>query len=1022
MVRALKIFAIIFASIVLILGIAASVLVWVVFTPEKITPIVEKELAKQLLCETKLERVELTIFSTFPEFGLKIDGLEMRHPKFTAPNDTLLRAKSFVATIDIQAFVKQNQVIIRTISANELFLNAYVDIAGNANFDITAPSDDSTAFEIPFDLLDISEMKLKNSAIKYNDLASKMAFEIDDFQLSSKLNLYNNLLNADIDAQGNDMLFALDTIIYVNRKDIELKTPISFDIKKLIANLSKSKVQLGDVEFVMDFDLHMLPDTMHLNLEIDAPKHNVSSVLALIPPTYEKVLEGMTLNGDIAFVAMLNGAVAKNLLPHFKLNLNVDKASFTYEGLPLQLKEVNGDVVVDMDLNDEKKWFVDLPNFDARTHLSKFSGRMRIADLMGDMLFNMHLRTNFNLADAKPFIPKDMNVAAAGFVSGTAGMNFRMSHMMNMTLAKINLDAKLRLNDFVANYDTLLLKTKDALVDLKMPGKNKTAQFADVKIKSDKLYAEQGKLNKIDIAGFATQLAMTDPMKTTEFFTVLGDFDAANLLADAFDMQANVQNGKGDFSFAMHMSDTTQLPIFETDMTVGKLKANTDSMRLDVELAKAKFAYKPEFKGSKKPKMTLLYESEKLLANMGEQQIKSDKIFVDAVITTEAEQGNSLLQWVPVGDLQMTNGRIQLPEIEDIIRIPTISLHFKPDEFLVKESRMIIAKSDFKLDGILSNFRAYSKNEGLLKGDFNFNSNLTDVNHLMKLSSGFGVEDSLKTETSTESFTFMVPKGVDLTLNANVEKALLSGDTATDVRGKLTIKDGNMLLESILFTASAAKMQLSALYRTPRKNHLYAGLDFHLLDIEIAELLRMIPDIDTIMPMLRSFDGKAEFHLAFETYLDSAYNLKKSTLRGVSSVTGQDLVLMDGETFSEIAKMLRFNKKTENRVDSLSAEFTIFRNEVDIYPFQIVMDKYKAVIAGKHSLDMDFDYHISVTDSPLPFRLGVDVKGRSGKMTYKPAKVRYANLYRPAQRREIDTKQMEMREVFRKALQDNVKR
>ena len=149
MIRALKIFAIIIVSIVLMLSIAASVLVWVVFTPEKITPIVEKQLAKQLLCETKLERVELTIFSTFPEFGLKIDGLEMRHPKFAAPNDTLLRAKSFVATIDIQAFLKQNQVIIRTLSANELYLNAYVDIAGNANFDITAPSEDTTAFEIP---------------------------------------------------------------------------------------------------------------------------------------------------------------------------------------------------------------------------------------------------------------------------------------------------------------------------------------------------------------------------------------------------------------------------------------------------------------------------------------------------------------------------------------------------------------------------------------------------------------------------------------------------------------------------------------------------------------------------------------------------------------------------------------------------------------------------------------------------------------------------------------------------------
>lgn len=104
-------------------------------------------------------------------------------------------------------------------------------------------------------------------------------------------------------------------------------------------------------------------------------------------------------------------------------------------------------------------------------------------------------------------------------------------------------------------------------------------------------------------------------------------------------------------------------------------------------------------------------------------------------------------------------------------------------------------------------------------------------------------------------------------------------------------------------------MQLTAMYRTPRKNHLFMGFDYHMLNIEIEELMDMIPELDSIMPMLRSFKGKGEFHLAMETYTDSLYNLKKSTLRGACSIKGQDLVLMDGETFTEIAKTLRFNKK-----------------------------------------------------------------------------------------------------------------
>jgi hypothetical protein len=267
----------------------------------------------------------------------------------------------------------------------------------------------------------------------------------------------------------------------------------------------------------------------------------------------------------------------------------------------------------------------------------------------------------------------------------------------------------------------------------------------------------------------------------------------------------------------------------------------------------------------------------------------------------------------------------------------------------------------------------------------------------------------------------MVPKKIDVILNANIRLATMGVDTATNIRGAVQVHDGILLLDGLTFDTPAARMQLTAMYRTPRKNHLFLGIDYHMMDVEISELLTMIPDIDTLMPMLRSFGGRGEFHIAAETYLDSLYNIKKSTLRGASSIKGNNLVLMDGQTFSEIAKKLRFNKKTENKVDSLSAEFTIFRNEIDIYPFLIVMDKYKAVIAGRHNFDMTFDYHVSVVDCPLPLKLGVDIKGNTDNLSYKLAKCRYAQYFRPSSRHEVESKQLELRKMIRETLAEKVR-
>jgi len=258
-------------------------------------------------------------------------------------------------------------------------------------------------------------------------------------------------------------------------------------------------------------------------------------------------------------------------------------------------------------------------------------------------------------------------------------------------------------------------------------------------------------------------------------------------------------------------------------------------------------------------------------------------------------------------------------------------------------------------------------------------------------------------------------------LNANIKLATIGVDTATNIKGAVQVHDGILLLDGLTFDTPAARMQLTAMYRTPRKNHLYLGIDYHMMDVEISELLTMIPDIDSLMPMLKSFGGRGEFHIAAETYLDSLYNIKKSTLRGAASIQGNNLVLMDGQTFSEIAKTLRFNKKTQNKVDSLSAEFTIFRNEIDVYPFLIVMDKYKAVIAGRHNFDMTFDYHVSVIDCPLPIKLGVDIKGNVDNLSYKLVKCRYAEYFRPTSRHEVESKQLELRQMIRQTLAEKMK-
>ena len=274
--------------------------------------------------------------------------------------------------------------------------------------------------------------------------------------------------------------------------------------------------------------------------------------------------------------------------------------------------------------------------------------------------------------------------------------------------------------------------------------------------------------------------------------------------------------------------------------------------------------------------------------------------------------------------------------------------------------------------------------------------------------------DSTKAETDP----FLVPTDVDLALTTHMREVEIFNQNAKDLKGGIYIKDGTVILDEVGFVCRAAKLQLTAMYRTPRRNHIYTGLDYHMIDVDIDELMTMIPNLEEMVPMLSSFKGAAQFHLAVETYLNSQYKPKMSTLRGAASLTGKDLVVLDGETFSKISKLLLFNKKTENKIDSINAELTIYKNEIDVYPLCVQMDNYMVALGGRHNTNMTFDYDINVLS---PIYLGVNVSGTMDDLQIKLAKCKFAQDFKPHWYQKADTQSRELRERIKQSMEKNVR-
>ena len=229
------------------------------------------------------------------------------------------------------------------------------------------------------------------------------------------------------------------------------------------------------------------------------------------------------------------------------------------------------------------------------------------------------------------------------------------------------------------------------------------------------------------------------------------------------------------------------------------------------------------------------------------------------------------------------------------------------------------------------------------------------------------------------------------------------------IHGEVVVRNQCVQLEDLVLKSSAANMSTSAVYRATDTVKAYAGFALQMHDIQVDSLVHLMPDLDTLFPMLRSFAGTVDFHIAADAWLDSTLMIDLPTLRGAAYLNGRNMVLMDGETFAEISKMLMFKNKERNMIDSISVDLSIKDGTVEIFPFMVEIDRYKAAVGGEHNIDMTFKYHISILKSPLPFKAGLDVSGNLDKMKFRITKAKYKDIFMPSKRAKVDSTQLNLK-------------
>ena len=1073
MKKAYKVTWISLASILGVVIIAVIIALYLVLSPKRLTSLVNKYAADFITCEYNIGKVDLTLFKTFPDVGLEINDLVLINPTKGWTTDTLAAIDECIVSVNLKKILFEDEIIVNSCQLNNGFVNAFFDKEGNNNFDIFPPDEatepETETAESSY-LIDLDALMLNNIKIRYTDLASNSAASINgltaivmanikDDVISSKILLSINDLTANIedttsikaaiknfnikgtvgmkgdditadasigtgalaflmtgdeslganlngfsvkykgvvnnyefikglaDLAIKDVTVAMDGEKYLDDANISFNSPLEFDMSKMDASFEKSQLRFNDI--IIDFmgNLAMGDPDITMDMSVNTNTMEIAKLINLIPESMRKeLLEGIAANGKIRLNTQIKGVYNEKSMPRIVADVTLNDGYVKMnEVLPYPITKLNTNVIANLDLNGRSD--VNLKSLRLRMNNTILAASGNVNDVLDKMLCDISVKGDVDFNDVKSFLPEEL--IAQGVVNADVNIKGRVDQFTELDLMNTKLNGKLKFKGLNIKYaDTINLKSSDLKVDFVLP--NPTSNSL------------RDGLAYVKLSGSDVNADITNMMTAA-----LNDFN----------IDAQVSN----------VLDSTSLTSVMADFGFKKIDFEMDDMVLHSNDATGS-AYLLPSANDNKTSYAAVYSSDSLVFAMGDQMyFATEALSLNAIADYDESEEELFLQWDPILDIDLSNAIFAMSDLSEQVMIPTIDLSYTEEGLNIGKSEFVLGNSKFNLDGTLTNIYDHFKDNQLLKGEFNFTSDYTDINQLMDIFNGMGSDEaetqSIADTTSAKGDTpFMVPYGVDIILHTAIKNAISGDMQIRNVGGDLTVKDGILVLQEMGFTSDAAEMQLTAIYKSKRANHLYAGFDFHLLNIDIAEMITMIPDLDTIVPMLKSFAGNAEFHFAAETNMKSDYSLKYSTLKAACSIEGKDLVVLDGETFDMIKRKLLFSKKTENKIDSLDVLFTVFKNEIDVYPFAVSMDKYTALIYGRHNLDMSYDYNIAVLNPPILNKLGIEIKGPDfDHMKYRVRRNKHKNILTPEKRNYKDEKVAEIKNIIANSLKDNVK-
>ncbi|MCJ7449527.1 MAG: hypothetical protein MUO72_17770 [Bacteroidales bacterium] len=523
--------------------------------------------------------------------------------------------------------------------------------------------------------------------------------------------------------------------------------------------------------------------------------------------------------------------------------------------------------------------------------------------------------------------------------------------------------------DLLANFDSLKFFLREnylTINDLKLNFSGMVAMPGD-DIETDLTF-------RSDRTSFKTLLSlvpavyMTDfkDLKTSGEFTLSGSAkgvysDADSTLPDVT-LDMKVDNGLISYPDMPEQirNITIKSNVFVNGKDLDGTTVNIDAFHMelagnpfDMTFALKTPVSDPDFKGSMVGKIDLTALS---------KAVPLDSISLSGIIDMSVAMAGKLSmiekeqydRFQASGNINIQNMLVAMAGYPEV-KINDAEFEFNPAYAAITNANLVVGKkSDFAINGRLSNYIPYVFKNETIRGTMSLRSKLVDVSEIL---SGIA-SDTTTVEDTTSLSVIKVPENIDFDFDALINEFVYGKIKAQNVKGHLIVRNGILSIRETGLNILGGLVAMNADYDTRDSLRPVVKTDFSIQSIGVKDAFNTFNVVQKLAPAAKGIDGKINIQLAYESLLRSDMMPVIQSIRGGGKVQSDEITLLESVAYDKMKQILKLGDNYSNTFKDLNASFNLKNGRIYVNPFDAKVGNIKMNISGDQGLDQTLNYFI----------------------------------------------------------------